>query len=300
MSAVPPTTTAPPPFPTDRGFSILGDLRVIVTDLLGARDLLFQLVRRDVTVKYKQAFFGFAWAVLIPLVVVMAGITVRLAMAHAGGRELSTTQMASLAIKSVPWAFFVGCVNSTTLSLVANMSLVTKVQFPREVLPLSAVLGQSVDSGIGLLVTLILLPFLGVSFTMQALWAPVLLALLWMLALGLGLLLSAASLFFRDVKYLVQVFLTFGIFLTPVMLDAPMYGRVGCRVLMLNPVAPILEGLRLSVIEHHNLLNPLAAPQGFPFWGPGTLAYVAAWSIGVLLLAAVAFHRAEERFAEAA
>jgi len=128
----------------------------------------------------------------------------------------------------------------------------------------------------------------------------VLLALLWCLSLAAALLLSCANLFFRDVKYLVQVFLTFGIFVTPVILDAPMFGATGARIMMLNPVAPILEGLRLSVVSHHNLLEPLAAPAGFLFWRPWYLAYAAAWAIGGLLVSAIVFHRAERRFAEVA
>ena len=69
---------------------------------------------------------------------------------------------------------------------------------------------------------------------------------------------------------------------------------------MLNPVAPILEGLRLAIVEQHNLLLPLAAPQGFPFWTPGYLLYSAVWALGGLLATAIIFHRAEEHFAELA
>lgn len=288
------------PLPPEVRHSVFGDLREIVTDFIGAQDLLRQLVRRDITVRYKQAFFGFAWAVLVPMVVVAAGLTVRVAMAHAAGRNLNLHQMAGIAVKSVPWAFFVGCINTTTPSLLSNLSLVTKIHFPREVLPLSAVLAQTFDSAIGFGIALLVLPFLGVHFSLQALWAPVLLVLLWVLAFAFGLVLSCANLFFRDVKYLVQVFLTFGIFVTPVLLDAPMYGRIGMNVLMLNPVAPILEGLRLSVVEQHDLLQPLAAPAGFDFWGPGRLVYCAAWAFGLLAVALIVFHRAEERFAEIA
>jgi ABC-type polysaccharide/polyol phosphate export permease len=165
-------------------------------------------------------------------------------------------------------------------------------------LPLSAILAQTFDSVIGGVIILVILPFLGVSLSIQLLWIPVLLVMLFFLALAFGLFLSCANIFFRDVKYLVQVFLTFGIFVTPVMLDATMYGPRGSRIMMLNPVAPILEGLRIVVIHHHNLLDPELAPAGFLFWRPWYLAYTAAWAFGGLILAAVMFHRSERRFAE--
>jgi lipopolysaccharide transport system permease protein len=286
--------------PAETRRTLLGDLREIAAELAQCRDLVQQLTLRDIRVRYKQAVFGFAWALLIPAAVVLAGMAVRVAFAYASGRELDLTQLGGMAVKAVPWAFFVGCLSSGTASLISNLSLVTKIYFPREVLPLSSVLAQSFDSFIGLVLVALMLPFLGVTFSVQLLWVPVLLALLWCLALAAALFLSCANLFFRDVKYLVQVFLTFGIFVTPVILDAPMFGAQGSRIMMLNPVAPILEGLRLSVVSRHDLLEPLLAPAGFLFWRPWYLAYAAVWSLGGLLASAVVFHRAERRFAEVA
>jgi ABC-type polysaccharide/polyol phosphate export permease len=185
-----------------------------------------------------------------------------------------------------------------TPSLIANISLVTKIYFPREVLPLAAVLAQTFDSAIGATIVTLLLPFFGVGVSLQLLWVPLLLVGLWTLATAAGLFLSCANLFFRDVKYLVQVFLTFGIFVTPVLMDASMYGPKGAAIVMLNPVAPILEGLRLTVVQHHNLLRPYTAPAGFVTWHPWYLAY----SLGIagfgLVASAVIFHRSERRFAE--
>ena len=280
--------------------TILGDLREVVAEMRQSRDLVQQLALRDIRIRYKQAALGFLWALVIPAAVVLAGMAVRVAFAIVSGRKLDTTQLGAMAVKAVPWSFFVGCLSAGTASLVSNMSLVTKIYFPREVLPLSSVLAQSFDSLIGGLFVALMLPFLGVTLSPQIVWLPVLLALLWCLSLASALFLSRANLFFRDVKYLVQVFLTFGIFVTPVILDAPMFGPVGSRIMMLNPVAPILEGLRLSVVFHHNLLEPFNSQAGFLFWRPWYLAYVAVWAIGGLIVSAVMFHRAERRFAEVA
>lgn len=286
--------------PRTRRRTVFGDLREIAVEMRQSVDLLQQLTLRDIRIRYKQAVFGFAWALLLPAAVVLSGLAVRVAFAYVSKRGMDMHQIASMAVKAVPWAFFVGCLNAGTQSLISNKALVTKIYFPREVLPLSAVLAQTFDSAIGFVLVAVIVPFLGVVFSPQLVWVPVLLFMLWTLALAAALFLSSANLFFRDVKYLVQVFLSFGIFVTPVIFDAQMYGPIGSRVMMFNPVAPILEGLRLSIVYHETLLTPLTAPEGFVFWHPYYLLYSAAWAFGGLLLAIVAFHRSEQRFAEVA
>ena len=278
--------------------TVRGDLAQIVADFRKSEDLIYQLTLRDVRVRYKQAALGFAWALLLPAAVVMAGIVIRYAVAYSSGRGLQSAQLAGMAVKAVPWAFFVGCLNTATPSLVANKSLVTKIYFPREVLPLSAVLAQTFDSAIGLILVAMIVPFFGVTLSLQLLWVPVLLGLLWLISLGAGLFLACANLFFRDVKYLVQVFVTFGIFITPVILDISAYGPKLAPFMMLNPVSPILEGLALAVVGHQNLLDPFITRSGFHTWHPWYLAYSAAWAFGGLVLSALFFHRSERRFAE--
>ena len=119
---------------------------------------------------------------------------------------------------------------------------------------------------------------------------------------GSALLLSCGNLFFRDVKYIVQVLLTFGIFFTPVFFEPAMLGAVGARVVLLNPLAAILEGFRLVVVNGHSLWQPLlqAGPHGTTqlAWSPWWLAYSAAWAVGGLVASALLFHRAEAIFAE--
>ena len=285
--------------PPEVRHTVLGDAREIIEELRHSGDLIKQLTLRDIRIRYKQAVFGFAWAILIPAAVVLAGMAVRVAVAYAAGRHIEMTQLGGMAVKAVPWAFFVGCLSTGTSSLVSNTSLVTKIYFPREVLPLSTVLAQTFDSFIGGTLIACVLPFFGVRPSLQLLWVPVLLALLWMFALAAALFLSRANLFFRDVKYMVQVFLTFGIFVTPVILDAPMFGERGAHYMMLNPIAPILEGLRLAVVSHHDLFLPRVAPAGWLFWKPWYLAYSAAWAVGGLAVSILLFHRSERRFAEA-
>jgi len=299
VAAVHRPSAAPPPVNRPGRHTMADDFREIVSDLWYGRDLLYQLTLRDIRIRYKQAVMGFGWSVFMPIMVVLSGALVRYAMALVSGGQLDTADVASLAVKALPWAFFVGTIGFATTSLTANMHLVSKVYFPREVLPLSSTLAQAFDSLIGLATLAVILPFLEVQLTLGLLWVPLLVVLLLIFTAGASLFLSCANLFFRDVKYIVQVMLTFGIFFTPVFFEPAMLGPKGSRLVMLNPLAPILEGMRLAVVKGHNLLVPLMDPaKGAVVWDPWYLAYSAIWAVGGLVLAALLFHRSEFIFAE--
>ena len=256
---------------SDQDRSIRRNLRVIIYDeLWHYRGLLYELTRRDIRVRYKQTVLGFAWAMLLPSLIVLAGGMVRYAMAYVGGRHLGVEDLAGIAIKAVPWSFFVGSMGFATASLVGQANLVTKIYFPREVLPLAATLAQAFDACLGVVSLLIAFALLGVDYGLAALWVPVLVVCAFFLTAGLALLVSCANLFFRDVKYVVQVLLMFGIFFTPVFFEPEMFGALGARVMMVNPLAPLLEGLRLSVVMDHNLLDTLVVQ--------GRHGVVLAWS----------------------
>jgi lipopolysaccharide transport system permease protein len=216
------------------------------------RELLYMVAYRDIKARYKQSVMGFMWAVLMPILIVTAGIVVRYAYALAAHGQLQIADFASVAIKSVPWAFLVSSIRFGCNSLIlGNRELVTKIYFPKEVLPLASVMSSLFDFGIALLTLVVFLAVMKTHVSVLLLWAPVLLLALIALASGIGMLVAAASLFFRDVKYIVEVLLTFGIFFTPVFYDTRMLGDKG-KWLMLNPVAPLLEGLS-ACITHQQL-----------------------------------------------
>jgi homopolymeric O-antigen transport system permease protein len=288
--------------PLEERRSLLGDLRFILRhELWPHRGLLYELTRRDIRVRYKQAVMGLAWAVLMPMLIVAAGALVRVAMALVAGRRLVPEEVVGIAIKAVPWSFFVSALGFGVNSLTGKSNLLTKIYFPREVLPLSSTLAQMFDSSIGLATLLVVCVVVGVNFTLTALWALPLIAILVAFTAGSALLVGCGNLFFRDVKYIVQVLLSFGIFFTPVFFEPQMFGPIGARVMMLNPLAPVLEGLRLSIVYGHNLWSPLIEiGQKGPVlvWSPWYLAYTAAWSIVMLTGGLLIFHRTEPKFAE--
>jgi ABC-type polysaccharide/polyol phosphate export permease len=248
------------------------------------KDLLFMLTWRDIKIRYKQSIMGFAWAILMPVLIVGSGMIVIVAFSTLSGKPVNKVDILSVAVKAVPWAFFVGGLRFATNSLVMNKELVTKIYFPREILPLSSVLAGLFDFAVsGGTLTIVLL-FVGIGASINLLWVPLYLVLLFMLTTGFGLVLACANLFFRDVKYLVEVVLTYGIFFTPVFYSASTLGKWG-PLLLLNPVGPVLEGLRDTIILHK---SPDLR------W----MAYSVVWSVLCCLISWKIFQKAESSFAE--
>jgi ABC-type polysaccharide/polyol phosphate export permease len=253
-------------------------------ELVARRDLLVMLVWREIKVKYKQSVMGFLWAILMPALIVSAGVIVKYAYASLSGKPLQITDVISVAVRSVPWAFFVSSIRFGSTSLVSNANLVTKIYMPRVIFPIAAVLSQLIDLAIAAAVLVIFLAFTGAHLSVQLLWVPALLAILVLLVTGTAIFLSAAALFLRDVKYIVEVIMTFAIFFTPVFYDVSMLGK-WAHVLLLNPVAPLLEGISAAVL-------------GRPMPAGGWLLYSAMASLIGFMGAFAFFKRTEPYFAE--
>ncbi|MGA9061090.1 MAG: ABC transporter permease [Terracidiphilus sp.] len=237
-------------------------MREALKELLKYRELLLMITYRDIKVRYKQSVMGFMWAVLMPVLIVMSGIVVRYAYALASHVPLKTADITGVAVKSLPWAFLVSSIRFSCLSLINNKELVTKIYFPKEIFPLAAVMASLFDLLVasGALILFLIAARVGVG--PYLLWIPALLLTMILMAAGTGMIVSAASLFFRDVKFIVEVLLTFGIFFTPVFYDVSMFGSKG-KWLLLNPVSPILEAFGACIAHQQPNLPWLAYSAGF-------------------------------------
>ena len=256
----------------------------MVRELINYQELLFAFTKRNIQIKYKQTFMGFLWAIFMPIIIVFSGIMVRKAMSTLSGHPLLGSQIASVAVKALPWAFFVGALKFSVGSLIANLNLVTKIYFPRVIFPLSYVLGQMFDFAITVVFLAVILIFCKIGISIYILWLPVLIIFLLLLTAGLAMILSCGNLFYRDVRHIVDVILTFGIFFTPVFYDANMFSGLKV-VLMLNPVGSILENINHIVVLHQ-------APE--LIW----VFYAGAWSIATFFGGWAIFEKAEPKFAE--
>jgi lipopolysaccharide transport system permease protein len=247
-------------------------------------ELLLMITSREIMIRYKQSIMGFFWALLMPTLVVMAGLVVRAAVARMSGTPLAADVVGAMVVKALPWAFFVTSIRQATSSLTSNSNLVTRARCPRIVFPLSAVLSSLFDFGVAIVPLVVILAVVGVPLTVQLLWVVPLMLVLILLVTALGIVLATANLFYRDVKYIVEVFLMFAIFFTPVLFEAEMLGPWRTWVL-LNPVAPLLEGFYAAVV--HGRTPDLA-------W----LLYSTLVSLGLAIVAWLMFQRLEPAFAD--
>ena len=278
------TTTEPQLAPLPAPTRLSGGLGSWLGEIVARRDLMIMLVWREIKVKYKQSVMGFLWAILMPALIVSAGVIVKYAYASLSGKPLQTSDVISVAVRAVPWAFFVASIRFASTSLISNANLVTKIYMPRVIFPIAAVLSQLIDLAIATLVLAVFLIFTGAHVSVQMLWLPLLLAILVVLVSGMAIFLSAAALFFRDVKYIVEVIMTFAIFFTPVFYDVSMMGKWS-NTLLLNPVAPLLEGINAAVL-------------GRPIPYAGWVLYSAVASLIGFVAAVAFFKRTEPYFAE--
>lgn len=256
----------------------------MIKDLIKHRELLLALTEKNIKIQYKQTIMGYLWALFMPMIVVLSGVVVKLAISIVSKQPLEISSIATVAVKALPWAYFVGAMKMAVPSLVSNRDLVEKIYFPRIVFPLSYIFSQAVDFMIATITLGIILTIAKIGVSMYILYLPLLYLLLILLTAALAIILSCGNLFFRDVKYIVDVLLTFGIFYTPVFYDASMFGKWK-NLVMLNPVGAILENINNVVVLHK-------APDMIWMW------YAAAWAVFGFLGAMYVFSNAEPVFAE--
>ena len=278
-------------------------LAKIIGELWESRDLVVQFMLRDITIRYTQAVMGFAWALVMPLLIVGAGLIFRVVLSTLSNSPIEGASVASLAAKAVPWAFFSGGLTTATQSLLAHSNLIGKVYFPRESIPVASVFSQAPDLLVSLIVVLIVLPIVGIPLHLGTLWGVLMLVLLIVFTIGWALILSCANLFFRDIKYILQVALNFGVFATPVFFEPQMLGKKGAAIMLALPLTPFIQAMDVAVVRGKSLLEPLVlnSPKGpVVVWAPWMLGYASATAVALLCVGLLIFRRASGRFAEMA
>jgi lipopolysaccharide transport system permease protein len=251
------------------------------------RELLYFLVWRDVKVRYKQTALGVAWIVLQPVIstVVFTLLFGILLEVPSGGVPYPVFALAGL----VPWSYFAGSLTKSSTSLVGSSHLITKVYFPRLIIPLSGVLSGLVDFGVTFLVLAALMVFYRIPPTWGVLLLPTFLLLAMATALGFGLWLSALNVRYRDVNYLVPFLVQIWMYLTPVVYGVTLIPEPYRWLLALNPMTAVVEGFRWALLGG-------AAPASQA--APWVLAVSLAIVIVVLVSGLFYFRSTERTFAD--
>jgi ABC-type polysaccharide/polyol phosphate export permease len=258
------------------------DVREMLQEQWDYRELLLQMTRRDLMLRYKQTIMGVGWAVFMPLLntAVFSVIFMRVAPLDPGVPYPAFAYCGLLA-----WNFFASSLRFAVNSLTGNITLVSKVYFPREIFPVSAVIVCLVDFAVAAIVLFALIAWYRIGLTAAVLFLPVVVAVQVGFTLAIGLLVAMANVFYRDVKYLFEIVLTVGMFATAVVYPTQVVGgRVG-HLLQLNPMTAIIDAYRAVLLRGE-------LPSLVPFGACALLA------TSILAAAWLLFHRAEFTFAE--
>lgn len=260
-----------------------GWISLKLAELWKYRELLYFLTWRDIKVRYKQTVIGAAWAIIQPFfaMVVFSIFFGQLAKIPSDGIPYPIFAYCAL----LPWQLFAHALNESSNSLVANQGLITKVYFPRLIIPVAPVLAGLVDFGIAFLVLIGMMLFYGIIPTFAIVTLPLFLILAIATALSVGLWLSALNVQYRDVRYTIPFLTQFWLLATPVAYPSSLVPESWRALYGLNPMAGVVEGFRWALLGKAE--------------GPGALIAVSVIVVVALLIGGLYyFRRMEKTFAD--
>jgi len=249
-------------------------------DLWVYRELIFFMVWRDLKVRYKQTMLGAAWAIIQPVMTMLVFnfIFGRVAKVPTDGIPYPIFSYTAL----LPWGLFVAALNQASRSLTSNQNMITKIYFPRLVLPLSSILAGLVDFAIAFVILIGLMIYYRVTPSWNAIWAlPLFLILALVTALGVALWLSAINVQYRDVNYALPFLTQFWLFITPVAYSSKIISANWQLIYSLNPMAGVVNGFRWALLNAGN--------------GPDAAIWVSAGISLLLLVSGLFYFRNMER-----
>jgi len=214
-------------------------------DLWRYRELLSFLAWRDIAVRYKQTAIGVLWAIIRPALTLLVFVAFR---RMAGLRQSAVPDVILVLAAVLPWQFFSSALAEASTSLIGNTSLISKVYFPRLIIPLSAVATALVDFAITLVMLAALMAWYGVPPDARLFALPLFIAQCSLLALGLGLLLAALTVTYRDFRYVVPFAIQLGLFVSPVAFESAQVPERWRAIYALNPLVGIIDGFRWSLL----------------------------------------------------
>jgi lipopolysaccharide transport system permease protein len=251
-------------------------------DLWTHRDLFYFLIWRDVKVRYKQTALGVAWAILQPLLtmVIFTLLFGKLARVPSDGKPYSIFVFAGL----LPWNFFAAAVDNSSNSLVGNSALITKVYFPRLIIPSAAAGAALVDFAIASVILFFMCAYFGIGASLHLLMLIPLTVLMVLFAIAVGMRMSALNVKYRDIRYALPFMINIWMYATPVIYPVSFIPPRWRWMLILNPLGPIIEGFRSAIFS-----------QQFQW---SKLSVSCAIVIGALAYSLYSFRRTEQTFAD--
>jgi len=220
-------------------------LTLNLRELWQYRELLYFLIWRDIKLRYKQTALGAIWAIIQPLLPMLIFTLFFGRLAHVPSNGITYSLFAYAGL--LPWTYFSNAVSNSSSSVVGNANLVTKVYFPRMLIPLSGVFAALLDFFIASTVLIVMMCWHRIPLHASQLWLPVVLVAITLLAAGTGMLFAALNVRFRDIRFALPFFVQFWMFATPVIYPASLVPAKWRWLLALNPMAGMVEGFRAAV-----------------------------------------------------
>lgn len=252
-------------------------------DLWVYRELLYFLTWRDVKVRYKQTVLGAAWAIIQPLFAMIIFTLFFGRLAGIASDGIPYPLFAYLGL--LPWTFLSGAINNSSASLIGGDSrLITKVYFPRMIIPCATVSAGLIDLLIASVILVGMLFYYKVAITVSLLVLPLIVVLLTLLAIGIGMWMSALNVKYRDVRYALPFFIQLWMFASPIIYPASLIPQKWRWLYDLNPLVGLIEGFRASFLGKE--IN----------WSALTVSTVL--TLIILISSAYAFRRLEKSFAD--
>ena len=214
------------------------------SDLKAYGELLYFLAQRDLAVRYKQTVAGVLWAILVPLLTVLA-----LAFVFGHVAKLEGSSILSIYAGMIPWQFFSSGLSTGGTSLLGNTNLVTKLYFPRVILPLSSLGVCLVDLLLNFILMIVIALFLGATISERLIFIPIWILVVFFATLGPILIVSAALVRYRDLRFLLPFIIQFGLFVTPVGYTLASVPEALRAVFGLNPLVGVIEAMRWSLLN---------------------------------------------------
>ncbi len=251
-------------------------------ELWAYRELLWVLTARDIKVRYKQTVLGAAWAIVRPVLTMLIFSVVfgTLAKMPSDGFPYPVFVYAAL----LPWTFFATAISTSGQSLVGSTNLVSKVYFPRLIIPLSSIGAGLIDLAISTGILLLMMLWYGVGWSVNLLAAPVLLMAVIFIALGVGTLLSALTVAYRDFTHLTPFIVQIWMYITPVIFPVSLVPERWQWLLYLNPMTGLIEGFRSAFLG-----------KAFDMQGLGISFLMA---VVIFVVGITYFEKVERRFAD--
>ncbi|MBS1516808.1 MAG: ABC transporter permease [Bacteroidetes bacterium] len=260
-----------------------------IPELIKYKDLMFFFVYRDITVLYKQTVLGLLWAILNPVISMVIFSVIFGGLAKIASDGIPYPIFSYTAV--LPWTYFSQSMGGATSSLVGNAHLLTKVYFPRVMIPLTPIFSKLLDFAIAFVILIIMMLFYNISPTLNVLFLPLLMLLMILTSLGLGMWLSSLAIQYRDVRFAVGVITSLLMYAAPVVFPASLvaekFGDTAYLLYGLYPMVGVIEGFRSSLLGFN--------PMPWDLIGMGSIS-----SLIIFISGSIHFKKTEKIFADVA